>query len=652
MSYLKFDKEQLINLEYSLHREILRTNKAGTYISTSLNGCNTRKYHGLLVCPIENFGGEKHVLLSSLDVSIVHGKEKLNLGIHRYKGGVYDPKGHKYIRNIEFDQIPVITYRAGGVILTMERILPEKKEQVLIRYTLEKAPEAITLQFRPFLAFRNIHALSKANMFVHTKFPRIDHGISTRIYDGYPQLHMQFSHENEFIQAPDWYYDIEYMKELNRGYAFLEDLFVPGYFELTMQEGNAVVFSAGLEETNPAALHQRFTHELKKRIRRYTFISSLQNASEQFIFHKKKETDIIAGYPWHSSITRQTFIALPGLAMAAKNNSLFEDVLKTYRKYLRKGMFPDHIQSNQPVYQSADAPLWYIWAIQHYSKKNINPSFIWDNFGDSIKEILKIYRTPVHAFITPTAEGLVHTEQENTALTWMDSYVYGHPAVQRAGLAVEINALWFNALCFAIELAKAAGDKEFVAEWKKIPEKVSRAFLKTFWNDGHEHLADVVQKGQADWAIRPNMVIAAGLDYSPLSKHQKKSILSVAQQKLLTKRGLRSLSPDHLRYRGTVKGNPDEREGASHQGAAWPWLMQFFVEPYLRIHQQGGLPFIKNLMDVFEEEMTEHCIGTLSELYDGDPPHKAKGAVSQAWNVAGVYYSLQLIHSYKQKQKK
>src|SRR6056297_3885956 len=138
MSYLKFDKEQLINLEYSLNREILRTNKADSYISTTLNGCNTRKYHGLLVCPIENFGGEKHVLLSSLDVSIVHGKEKFNLGIHRYKGGVYYPKGHKYIQNIEFDQIPVVTYRVGGVILTMERILPEKKEQVLIRYTLEE----------------------------------------------------------------------------------------------------------------------------------------------------------------------------------------------------------------------------------------------------------------------------------------------------------------------------------------------------------------------------------------------------------------------------------------------------------------------------------------------------------------------------------
>ena len=648
MSYLKFDKEQLINLGYSLNREVLRSNRAGSYISTTLNGCNTRKYHGLLICPIENFGGEKHVLLSALDVSLIEGKEEFNLGIHRYKGGFYEPKGHKYIRNIEFDHIPKITYRIGSVVLTVERILTEKKKQVLIRYTLEKAPAKINLRIKPFLAFRNIHALSKANMFVNSRFQQVENGISTNLYEGYPNLYMQFSCENEYVHVPDWYYNIEYLKELNRGYEFLEDLFVPGYFELSMEEGDSIVFSAGTEKVNPISLKQRFTKELKKHTRRFTFASSLRNASEQFVFQKENETDIIAGFPWYNSITRQTFVSLPGLALALNNLTIFEEVLNTYQKYLLNGLFPDDIYASTPVYNCVDAPLWFIWAIQHFTKNQQQKQIVWKKYGQSIKEILEAYKNSNPGFLHSNKSGLIDAEKSKTALTWMDSYSNGNPVVQRSGLAVEVNALWYNAVCFALELAETAGDNGFINQWKNIPDKTGNAFMQTFWHPGHNHLADVVKNGQADWAIRPNMVIAAGMEYSPLTKDQKKMVLSEAKKKLLTKRGLRTLSPDHLRYKGAVKGNPDEREAAYHQGAVWPWLMQFFVETYLKIHNRGGLPFVKQLMEVFEEEMTEHCIGTLSEMYDGNPPHKAKGAVSQAWNVAGVFYAMNLIQRYKE----
>jgi predicted glycogen debranching enzyme len=648
MSYLKFDKEQLINLEYSMNREILRSNRAGSYISTTLNGCNSRKYHGLLVCPIENFGGEKHVLLSSLDVSLVQGKEEFNLGIHRYKGGVHHPKGHKYIRNIEFDHIPKITYRIGSVVLVMERILVEKKEQLLIKYTLEKAPEETILRFKPFLAFRNIHALSKANMFANSRYRNAKNGVATQLYEGYPSLFMQFSKTPEYVHVPDWYFDVEYLQEWIRGYDYLEDLFVPGYFELEMQEGESIVFSAGTTEVNPLALKQRYSRELNKRTRRYTFASSLQNAAEQFIHHKKNETDIIAGFPWYNSITRQTFIALPGLAQALNKPNIFEQVLKTYQNYLHNGMFPDSIAAANPGYHSADAPLWFIWAVEHYSRNRSNKKLTWGKFGRAIKKILQAYSNSTPDFIEMTPDGLLYAEKENTALTWMNSYAHGIPVMQRAGLPVEINALWYNAIGFAVELAEIAGDKEFVKHWTKIKDKAGKAFQNTFWSQGHEHLADVVRNGQADWAIRPNMVIAAAMKYSPLSTEQKKSVLSEAKKKLLTKRGLRTLSPDHLRYKGTVEGNQDERETAIHQGAAWPWLMQFFVEAYLGIHRRGGLPFAKQLMEVFEEEMTEHCIGTLSEFYDGNPPYKARGATSVAWNVGGVFYAMNEIHKYKE----
>ncbi|MGM0620133.1 MAG: amylo-alpha-1,6-glucosidase [Bacteroidota bacterium] len=647
MSYLKFDKEQLINLEYSLHREILRSNRAGSYISTTLNGCNTRKYHGLLVCPIESFGGEKHVLLSSLDVSLIQEKEEFNLGIHRYKGGVYEPKGHKYIRHIEFDHIPKISYRIGNTVLIVERILVEKKEQILIRYTLEKAPEQTTFRFRPFLAYRNIHALSKANMFVDTQYRNVTNGIGTKMYEGYPELFMQFSHEAEFVPVPDWYYDVEYLKELHRGYEYLEDLFAPGYFELQMEQGESVIFSASTEGANPVSLKQRFTKELNKRTRRYTFISSLKNASEQFILHKKNETDIIAGFPWYNSITRQTFISLPGLALAQNNNQLYEEVLDTYTNYLNNGLFPDFIHEKIHTYNAADVSLWFIWAIQQYAKNHKKLTTIREKYGPAIKEILENYSNSTPTFLSITPEGLIYAEKENTALTWMNSYVHGVPVVQRDGLTVETNALWYNAVCFALELAKTAGDNEFIKQWEKIPGKIETAFLQTFWNKEHNHLADVARNKSTDWAIRPNMVIAAAMHFSPLSKDQKKLVLSVAKRKLLTKRGLRSLSPDHLRYKGSVSGSPEEREAAIHQGAVWPWLMSFFVEAYLDIHQAGGLPFVKQFMEFFEEEMTEHCVGTISEMYNGNPPHKAKGAISQAWNVAGVYYAINLVQNYK-----
>ncbi len=647
MNYLKFDKEQLINLLYSLNREILRSNRTGSYISTTLNGCNTRKYHGLLVCPISSFGEEKHVLLSSLDVSVIQGEEEFKLGIHRYKGGIYEPNGHKYIQNIEFSHSPKVTYRIGSIILTMERILRERKKQVLIRYILENAPDETTFRFKPFLAFRNMHNLSKANLFVNNKYLYVENGICTRLYDGYPELYMKFNKENDFVPVPDWYYNIEYIKEFNRGYDYLEDLYVPGYFELSLKPGEAVVFSAGVENVKPKSLGQIFSKEKHRETHRVTFATSLKNAAEQFIHQKKDETTIIAGFPWYDSISRQAFISLPGIALATGKSNLYAEVLGTYKKYLKGGLFPDNIFSPVKTYSSADAALWYIWALQKYTDTQRSPRGIWLNYCNIIKAILEAFKNSQPEFIAITADGLLEAEKENTALTWMNAYVKGQPVTQRAGLTVEINALWYNAVVFALEMCRSAGDKEFVSRWEAMPKRIGDAFIKNFWKQGHDHLADVVYKGIPDWAVRPNMIIAAAMKYSPLSKEQKKQILSAAKHNLLTKRGIRSLSPDHLRYKGVVEGAPDQREATIHQGAAWPWLMQFFTEAYLAIHGPGGLPFIKNQIEMFEEALTDNCVGTFSEVYNGDPPHKGKGAVSQAWNVAGIFCALHQVNSFK-----
>lgn len=648
MHYLRFDQEQLINLEYSLDKEILRTNKAGSYLCTTLNGCNTRKYHGLLVSPIEQFGGEKHVLLSALDETVIQNEAEFNLGIRRYQGGVYEPKGHKYIRNLEFGAVPKITYRVGGVILTKERLLVEKEEQVLIKYTLEEGPSDTVLRLKPFLAFRHIHALSKANMFVNTHYGKVDNGIATRLYDAYPKLYMQTSKAADFIAVPDWYYNVEYLKELERGYEYLEDLFVPGYFEFPIKKGESVIFGVGLKQVKSVSLKQRFTREAKKRERKETFSSALEHAARQFIVHKRKTAEIIAGFPWFGSITRQAFVALPGLEPVLNDTKLCATVLDSYLKYFNDGFFPDGIGENELRYQAADTSLWFVWAIQHLYKKNGKASNTWKTYGPAIQRILEAYWNPKVDFITRTNEGLISAEKENVALTWMDSYVNGCPVVQRPGMAVEINALWFNAICFALDLADMAGNTAFIEQWKDRVEQVARAFIDTFWSDEHGFLADVVKDKRAEWAVRPNMVLAVAFDYSPLSKEQQKKVLSVAKRKLLTNRGLRTLSPDHLRYKGQVSGNEQEREASVHMGAVHPWLLPFFTEAYLKIHKRGGLPFVQQIIDSFEQEMTENCVGTVSEMYDGNPPHEGRGAISQAWSVAGVNYALHLIQQYRE----
>ena len=230
MAYLKFDKTKLINLEYSLRKEIIRTSRSGAYSCTTIIDCNTRKYHGLLISQIPELNNSRHILLSSFDETIIQHDKEFNLGMHKYAGDKYEPKGHKYIRDFTSDPIPKLEYRVGGVVLSKEKILVENESQILIKYTLLEAKSPTRIKFKPFLAFRNIHALSKANMDVNSKCNEVKNGISSKLYNGYPDLFMQFSKQPEFTHAPDWYYNIEYKEEHKRGYDYKEDLFVPGFF--------------------------------------------------------------------------------------------------------------------------------------------------------------------------------------------------------------------------------------------------------------------------------------------------------------------------------------------------------------------------------------------------------------------------------------
>ncbi len=634
MSYIDFDKSQLVNLEYSLDKELIRSNRAGAYASTTIPGCNTRKYHGLLVVPQPDIDGENHVLLSLLDATVIQHETEFNLSIHKFKGETYHPKGHKYIRDFESEPIPKLTYRVGGVVLTKERLFSSKDDRILIRYTLVDAHSPVVLRLKPFLAFRNAHQLSKANNFVEKKYIRIANGIKVRMYKGYSYLNMQFSKETEYTHVPDWHYNFEYDREKRRGYECIEDLYTPGYFEFPMKKGECVVFSAGVDPINVSSLKRLFTNEVSRRIPRDSFKNCLENAAQQFIVKRGKRTEVIAGFPWFGSWGRDTFISLPGLTLSRDDPKTCKAVLDTMVSDMKGPLFPNMGSGQDMAFNSVDAPLWFFWAVQQYGSYTGRKKQLWNRYGEKMKTILRGFRDGTLYNIRMQENGLIYAGEQGKALTWMDAIVDGAPVTPRTGMAVEINALWYNAVMYSLELAKEADDHVFIEEWASLAGMIPQAFVETFWMDDKGYLADYVDGEKKNIDVRPNMVFATSLPYTMLNLDMRKSILDVIEQELLTSRGLRTLSPKNTNYKGVYFGDQATRDTAYHNGTAWPWLVGHFMEGYLKVNGKNGIHLAKKLYYGFEDVMLEHGIGTVSEVYDGDPPHKAGGAISQAWSVA------------------
>ena len=645
MSYIDFDKTKLINLEYSLSKELIRSNRAGSYASTTIVGCNTRKYHGLLVSPLEQLDGESHVLLSSLEETVIQHNKEFRLGIHKYPGNIYEPHGHRYIREFERDPIPSTTYRVGGVVLKKEIVLTQKDERVLIRYTLLDAHSPTKIRLNPFLAFRNVHTLSKSNMYVQKKCFDAKNGIKTKLYDGYPFLFMQISKKNEFVKVPHWYNDIEYFEEQKRGYDYQEDLYVPGFFEFDIKKGESVIFSGGLSEIPTHTLKQRFNKELVNRIPRDSFENNLKNSAQQFFIKKGNDTEIIAGFPWFGSWARDTFISLPGLTLSVGDFKTCKSVLDTMTKKLKGSLFINTGSDNQDNYNSVDAPLWYFWAIQNYYQEIGAADKIWKSYGKAMKEILSGYKKGIDFNIKMHDNSLIYSGETGNALTWMDAIVNGKPVTPRIGYGVEINALWYNAVMFALEIAKEVNDQAFVDEWTDLPAKIKNSFVSTFWDSNRNYLADFVHGENKNWDVRPNQIFAASLKYSPIDDEMKNAVLTVVEKELLTVKGLRTLSPKNLSYKGRCKGDLMTRDLAYHQGSVWPWLFGHFAEAYLNLHGKSGVKLIDRYLAGFEDEMSNHGVGSISEIFDGDPPHKARGTISQAWSVAEILRSKQLVRN-------
>ncbi|MDR0659006.1 MAG: amylo-alpha-1,6-glucosidase [Mediterranea sp.] len=640
MSYLRFDKTLMINLEESLTREILRTNKSGAYHCTTVVDCNTRKYHGLLVIPMPDLDDENHVLLSSLDETVIQHGAEFNLGLHKYQGNNFSPKGHKYVREFDCEKIPATTYRVGGVVLTKEKIFVHHENRILIRYTLVEAHSATTLRLRPFLAFRSVRQYTNENSMANREYQEVENGIKTCMYAGYPELYMQLNKKNTFRFMPDWYHGIEYTKEQERGYDFREDLYVPGYFEVNIRKGESIVFSAGISATSPRQLKRVFDEEVADRTPRDSFYHCLKNSAHQFHNRQDGEHYVLAGYPWFKCRARDLFVSLPGLTLAIDEPGEFESVMETARKAIY-----DYIGDKPPVYRiyemdDPDVLLWAVWALQQYAKETSRENCR-AKYGQLLEDIMDFFRKRKHGNLFLHENGLLYANGADRPVTWMNSTANGKPVVPRTGYIVEINALWYNAMRFVADLFREQNEP-LARSLDTQAEITGVSFVEVFRNE-FGYLLDYVDGNMMDWSVRPNMIFTVAFDYSPLDRAQKKQVLDIVTKELLTPKGIRSLSPKSGGYNPNYVGPQTQRDQAYHQGTAWPWLMGFYLEAYLRIYKMSGISFVERQLIGFEEEITAHCIGTISELFDGNPPFKGRGAISFAMNVGEILRILKLL---------
>ena len=647
MAFLKFNKSELVNLEYSLKREIIAANESGAYCNTSIVTCNTRRYHGLLAVPVQELGGGKYMLLSALDESLILGGKQFNLGIHCY-GDTYEPRGHKYIVDFDAAPVPVVTYKVGGILFTKTIMMVPDNDQVLIKYELLQAPSKVTLALKPFLAFRSVHSLTSQNAEAYTQPDEIDGGVSFRLYNGFPDLNLQTSSAAAFKYQPYWYNGVTYSDEYRRGFDCREDLFVPGMFQMTLKPGESVVFSASVNEINPRGLKRKFTDTLKKMGDIETHHDLLVHNAQLFKQHDGDKARINAGYSWlETGLLRETIVSLPGLTLYANGDCAeFEKILDTLIAEEQGRLFHRTTQ--------CEAPLRLTETIQKYIRFSGKEKQIWKKYGETLKGIIESYAPGRRKEVAMHPNGLLWTQMDGVALSWMNAYVHGHPVTERAGYQVETNAFWYNALCFALDMENKYGPKKdnaFVARWTAVRDLVKQNFQPTFWREDWGYLVDYVNGGPHDQAVRPNQLYAVCLEYIPVDDEVVSEVVMTINDELLTKRGLRSLSPRNEAYRGVYEGSQIDRDLAYHQGCAFPALLA----PYIEIcFEMMGSTFYKRaeyLTEGFFQDISKHGVGAFSELYDGDPPHEPHGAISSAMSTAALLTIDYVMNQYKKEDR-
>ena len=644
MAFLKFNKSELVNLSYSLKREIICANKTGAYCNTSIVTCNTRRYHGLLAVPIDAFGGKKHLLLSSLDESLILNGKRFNLGIHCY-GSVYEPRGHKYIIDFEADPVPKITYIVGEIVFTKSILLVPDSDQVMIRFELVNAPAKVKLLLSPFLAFRDIHALTDENPNARTEGWEIPNGVAFNLYEGFPDLNMQFNTKDvSFETAPCWYKGITYSDEYRRGFACKEDLYVPGRFETEMKPGDAIVFSASVALANPSGLKRKFDFYVAKAAKITSAHEQLVHCADLLKQDRGGHKMITAGFSWlYTGLLRETLEALPGLTLYANGDKAeFEEILDNLIADNQERLFHRTTQ--------VEAPLRLADTLGRYIGFGADPKAVWKKYGPTVKGIVESYLPGRRVEVAMQPNGLLWAQLDHWALSWMNTYVDGNPVTERAGYQVETNAMWFQSVLFAVTMEReySPSDSAFLKEWSHILDLIRENFQNTFWNARAGYLADYVDNAGQHLEVRPNMLYALVGEDIPVEPEIARRVLQVIDNELVTRRGIRTLSPRHSEYKGVYEGSQTDRDLAYYNGCCLTSLLGPYCEVCFKMKGAAFLNKAQWLVNGFYEDLNKHGVGAFSELYDGDPPHEPHGAISSALSTAALLEVEYLKNKYKE----
>ena len=671
---LALARGELTSLEQTLSREWLETDGRGGYASSTVHLVNRRRYHGLLVAP---FSGtpRRHVFLSRLEES-VHaagaapatgfgggpGERAFPLSMARYRG-IYAPLGHAHAERFELAPYPRWTYRLGGSWIERELLVCRGSPTVLVRWRLGGDVAPLELRLRPLLACREADALHRENLALDPRIERSARGLgfSIRPYAALPRVALAAEGaEGRFEADPLWYRDVEYAVDLERGYEGHEDLFSLGELRLELERDRWCVLAVTIDEP-PREPGLLFADQAEERERRSRAASDgaaglVELGADDFIYRaptrdalarRGERLGVIAGFPWFGEWGRDTAIALPGLLLARGRVEECGDALCGLVRFLRRGLMPNifglGVEDSQ--YGSADAALWFARAVQHFDRAGGDRERLCEVLLPALIEIAERCIEGGELAVHSDASGMLWAGSSELNATWMDAQTAAGPVTPRAGCAVELNALWYQLLAYLAELCERCGERARVRGWRALAELCGRSFLERLWIEDERRLADVWRPEGVDASVRPNMVLAAALELSPLSDEQRAGVVQRAELDLLTPRGLRTLSPADPAYRGEFRGGPEERDRAYHQGTVWPWLLGFHVEATLRAFpaDRTRSARLTEIVDGLLETAREGGLGHIAEVFDGDPPHRAGGCFAQAWSTAELLRARKLL---------
>jgi predicted glycogen debranching enzyme len=636
----RLGKSLLSDPDKGLQYEWLESNGVGGWASSTVLGAHTRRYHGLLVTATRPPVG-RMVLLSKLDETLHISGKSFPLGCSVYHNTIH-PEGYRHLDSFEKDLFPVFTYKAGGVTLRKTVAGVWGQNTTVVLYDVLEAPGVLDLELRPFVASRDYHHLMQANNAVRTGGEFRSSLFRAQPYDGGPRLFLRIPGAS-FRPQPDWYYRFEYAREAERGLDCHEDLFTYGTFSVQARKGDRIEVTVATEEPSSASASELVCLERQRRERLLPeegeeddLVRTLTLAADQFVVKRSGDLrTILAGYHWFTDWGRDTMIALPGITLTTGREEDARMILESFADSVSEGMLPNRFPDagERPDYNTVDATLWFFVAAYEYWRRTADREFVSDRLVPVMKEIVVWHDRGTRYGIHVGDDGLVSAGDPGVQLTWMDAKVGGWVVTPRHGKAVEINALWYNALMILSEFLRTQGDVRAARNVSRRAEDVKRVFDETFWNPAGSCLYDCVCEGVPDDAIRPNQIFALSLPFPLLPDDRALHVLEVVERDLLTPFGLRSLSPGHPAYRGHYGGDQVSRDGAYHQGTVWSWLLGPYVTALCRYRGDLGRSQAAGLFSGIRDHVGAACVGSVSEIFDGDPPHAPRGTVAQAWGV-------------------